>query len=460
MSLGKKNRLGNESVQVAYYRPFQGHIQNPGMGIISMAISDHMVTGYSADERALNDKKKPFKLTREMMKDVTELSYIDNIYIRVGWNDVQKRAGRLDLSEEFKIALDAACEAGKSWGFRIMQASPSNPREHLIPEFLENKLELCPYVDGAFYGPTPKKLPVYSDDYLKYWSEMLELLGEQFDSDPLLEYADISGYGLWGEGHHGCSNSQTGEVKDLILHSAERAEEVLKNLISSHRKAFVNTPAVLNLVWSNYEAGLRAIKDGCWVRRDSYYKWFQACEAQAGLCRRPDTAMIFETVMPGISEMALDTPDAMCDYGAAYGIIGFNTQDTMYAHRIYPQLSEGFKKRVGYRLRPSIIWKVKNQNGSWDLVMGMVNDGCANPPGDVTFYAACSKCGCITSVTINGGEFSRQMCMVKLPLCAEACGEVKLTMAICIGTKLRPARFAADVKKNIAPSELLINLDH
>ncbi len=70
--------------QIAYFKPYQGHIHNPGMGIISMAISDHMVTGYTPQERAENDRKRPFRLTEKMLEEVTALPYIDNLYIRVG----------------------------------------------------------------------------------------------------------------------------------------------------------------------------------------------------------------------------------------------------------------------------------------------------------------------------------------------------------------------------------------
>ena len=85
------------------------------------------------------------------------------------------------------------------------------------------------------------------------------------------------------------------------MDSRERTEEIVANLIQSHQKAFPATPMVLNLVLSEYRAAQQAIQEGCWVRRDSYHHWFQADQAQYGLMKRPDAAMIFETVMPGIS---------------------------------------------------------------------------------------------------------------------------------------------------------------
>lgn len=454
--------------QIAYFKPYQGHIHNPGMGIISMAISDHMVTGYTPQERAENDRKRPFRLTEKMLEEVTALPYIDNLYIRVGWNDVQKEKGRLSLLSEFEMAVEAAQRAGISWGFRIMQASPSNPREHLLPDFLADRLPMYPYYDGEVYGPSPRKLPLYTEEYLKYWEEMLMLLGEKYDGMPSLEYEDVSGFGLWGEGHHGCRPTPDGPVVDLELGSRERMEEVVRRLIDSHQRAFPLTPMVLNLVLSEYRAGAQAIQNGCWVRRDSYYRWFQADQAWYGLQKRADAAMIFETVMPGIGtedhedpafrHSFMETPDRMCDYGAAYGIVGFNIPDTLYADHMMPQLFEPFCRRLGYRLRPSIIWKQRKADGSGSLVLGMVNDGCANPPGNLYFQAESG--GKTSGVQVNGGNLGERMCLVEMPFPEDCTNEVRLRLFLETGKKRRPVRFAADVREAEAPLVLTVRLEH
>ncbi|MDO4294214.1 MAG: hypothetical protein Q4C65_13445 [Eubacteriales bacterium] len=464
--LGLLDRCRSE--QVAYFAPRQGHIHNPGMGIISMAISDHMVTGYTPQAREEQDRKKPFVLTRKMLEDVTALPYIDNLYLRVGWNDVQQERGKLSLLPEFEMAVEAAREAGISWGFRIMQASPSNPREHLLPDFLADKLPVYPYYDGAFYGPQPRKLPLYTEEYLKYWGEMLQLLAEKYDADPALEYADLSGFGLWGEGHHGCHTTPGGPVVDLELDPPARTQEVVARLIESHENAFTKTPMVLNLVMSGYEASKDAIRRGCWVRRDSYHKWFQADHALNGLERDPEAAMIFETVMPGIYMHDdedpnfrygyMEIPDRMCDYGASYGIVGFNIPDTLYADHLMPGLFDAFKNRLGYRLRPSIVWKLTKPDGRESLVLGMVNDGTVTPPGQLCFTA---KSGGQTSrVWVGGGEFGGKMRLVELPLPEGHDKSVVLELSLKIREKLRPVRFAVRTGEQEAPFELTVRLCH
>lgn len=457
-----KNNLQNrfqdrDSVQIAYFKAYKGHIHNPGMGIISMAISDHMVTGYSKEDREKADREKPFELTREMIQQVTALPYIDNIYIRVGWSDVQKEKGKLTISPAFEMAVEEAKKAGKSWGFRIMQCSPSNPTQHLLPDFLVGQLPMVPMYDDGTYGPRPKMMPTYTDEYLKYWGEMLMLLGERFDSDQNLEYVDVSGFGLWGEGH--------GPKTDPL----ERTEYILESLFNSHEKAFPTTPMVLNLHHAEfYESGKKRIQNGSWVRRDCYYGWFQAYHAEDGLKRRSDAAMIFETIMPGLTmeddadpsyrHSFLDTADSMCDYGANYATVGFNPLDTLYADHIVPQLFDPFKERLGYRLRPSIVWKIINPDNSWSLVLGMINDGSANPPGEVTFYAESNERQ--TFVSVNGGEFGKKMCLVEMPLPKGHADKIKLRMTLKMGQKVHNVRFAADVRTTEAPFELWVDLRH
>ncbi len=457
MEKRQENQFRNgKATQIAYFKAYTDHIHNPGMGIISMAVSDHMVQGYTESERAEADRKPPFQLTRDMLQEVTAIPYIDNIYIRVGWKDVQQEKGKITLSPAFEMAMEEAKKAGKSWGFRVMQCSPSNPDKHLIPKFLEDKLPMVEMYDDGTYGPKPKLMPACTDEYLKYWEEMLYLLGEKLDKDASLEYADVSGFGYWGEGH------------SSELSSREEENAFIGKLLDCHDRAFVKTPMVMNLHLSEfYTAGQKYLEKGSWVRRDSYYGWFNPAQAQDGRNRRKDAAMIFETIMPGLitkddkdpsfRHHFLDTADSMCDYGANYATVGFNPMDTLYAAHMVPQVYTPFSKRLGYRLRPSIVWKyVEGEETS--LVLGMVNDGCANPPGEVTFVAESN--GKMTEQTVNGGKFGEGMIFVKLPLAKDHNNQVKLKLKLKMKGKEFPVRFAADTGIGEAPLELYLNLDH
>ena len=90
---------------------------------------------------------------------------------------------------------------------------------------------------GRFTGRLRESFHLYGG-ISEILEEMLMLLGEKYDGMPSLEYADVSGFGLWGEGHHGCRPTPDGPVVDLELGSRERMEEVVRRLIDSHQRAF------------------------------------------------------------------------------------------------------------------------------------------------------------------------------------------------------------------------------
>lgn len=453
-----------EFQQIAFFDPYEGHIRNPGMGIVCMALSDHMVTGYTKEERQKNDLEPPFTWTSAMLEEACQSGLVDNVYIRIGWQDVQQEQGRLDLKEEFIQALSIIRKYQLSWGLRIMSSSPSNPEEHLLPEFVRRQVPMIPIIAKDFYGPQPKFIPSYTEAYLCLWNELTILLAKEFDDDPLLEYVDISGYGLWGEGHHGVPFSDPAQNPDLL--PFDERNQIVSRIVQQYRQSFKKTPLVANLVWVQFSAIQQAVAEGIWVRRDAYYQWLQPNEAALGLMRDGGAAMIYETVMPGIliedsddphfRRNFLNEPDKMCDYGANYGVIGFNPRDFTFAAHVYPQLFTAFKERLGYRLRPSIIWKkVKDDHSS--LILGIVNDGTTAPPGEVTFCVLTKNDQ--SKMTISGDRFFGKMQLIELPLPNDAEREVTLTASLDYGKGPKEISFAVAGKEQ-APQELTLLLSH
>lgn len=443
--------------QVAFFpRKYHGHISNPGMGIISMAISDHMVTGYTPADRSRKDMEPNFTLTKDMLRKVLRLPFIDNIYIRAAWKDVQKEPGRLCLSPSVEMAIKETVKAGKSLGLRVMSCSPSNPDQHLVPESIADKMRFLPmaYPD-LYYGPSPKLMPDYTENYMKYWDELLHLLGERLDTLPNLQYVDLSGFGLWGEGHHG---------SDDHLYTEDSHGEILQRLINSHQNAFRNTPMVVNLhMIEKWKAGQRALAEGCWVRRDSYYDYFKAHQAIDGLNRHPDAGMIFETIIPGcgapdkgaaFSPSNLNCAYGMCDYGAHFATVGFNCLDTLYAAEHESELFTVFSENIGYRLRPSIIWQTMDDKKQ--LILGIVNDGAAAPPGKICIEAESN--GHRSSTEADGGRFGQRMQVIALPLPDGHDRQITLKLWLTLGQKTYPVRIAADIGSREAPYELKIYL--
>ena len=461
------------SKQVAYFPRSRAYIHNPGMGIVSMLYSDHMVDMHIPELNGLGGAAfdRAHQVSRHIptydeMLAAANYEYTDNCYLRVGWRDLQQSSGRLDLSDDVKRALDAVKTSGKSWSLRVMQCSPTNPEPSLLPDFLS--WLPCAEVDGENSSEGKKLLPLYTEDYFKYWSEFCSLLGEKFDSDESLAYVDLSGYGFWGEGHHGSKRLSANDDEKLFDPIA--GNERVERLISIHEQSFRLTPMVLNAHHCEYEAGRDALERGAWVRRDSYFLWFKPQEAECGLCRKPSAGVVAETIIPLDSpprrtpdsgnafRSFLDLPGLKCDWGCHYGVVGFNPADTLFAAKSYPELFADFAERIGYRVRPSIVWLTGDDSQRW-LTLGMVNDGCVGIPGELTLTAECMG---VYTHTVVSDDDNYNMCghmtLIDLPLPDNASGKVKLSAELRMRGKRAPVRFATDCADGVVPYVLTIDV--
>lgn len=178
--------------------------------------------------------------------------------------------------------------------------------------------------------------------------------------------------------------------------------------------------------------------------------------------------MIFETIMPGIGnydswdpafiQSDINTTNGMCDFGTHYATVGFNSLDTLYAAQNKPELFQTFSERIGYRLRPSIVWKTREDQVECSLILGMVNDGAVTPPGIVTFYAGSQ--GDEVSAEISGSHLSNKMYLVELPISKLRGNQIEIRMELTLGMKKYPIRFSTDIGQKEAPYVLQVNLEH
>ena len=415
-------RADESAIHLAYFDPAEGHVPNPGMGVNGYVFTDHMHVGYTEDEWNRTQGLPPQTLERATFDRMMELPYVDNLYLRFEWRDVQKKRGKLELPDAWKWVLEAAEKYGKRWSFRIMNSSPHSMSENGLPEFLQGKLKMIPYWHADNVpGPRPKFFPEYNTEYLNWWGEFVAILGTEFDKHPLLEYVDVSGYGFWGEMHHFARYTADGPVTNYQPGSPDQVEAIVERLIHDHLEAFPKTPAVLGLHTADYKAGLRAFEQGlCWPRRDSFMTNFSTSETLLAQGIKPGSAMLWETIIPGVhspsdlqnhSKEVLPLPQRYFDIAANYVAVGFNPWDTIWAHQHCLDTYEVLEQKIGYRLRPSIVWRRKAGNGKDELVLGMRNDGCSNPPGQITIKARFS----------GGGESS-----IKLPIGDPVPGAMKI----------------------------------
>ena len=381
------------AIHLDYFDPAVGKVPNPGMGVQGYVYSDHMRFGYTWAEIQPSVPHEMTPLDRKSLECMAASPHCDNLYYRCEWRDIQQEKGKLSLPKEFEWMLEACEKYNKTWSFRIMSSSVTSVYKDSVPEFIKDHVKMIPYWRTIGVQEWyPKYFPEYSSEFLQYWNELNCLLGERFDKDPRLEFADVSGYGFWGEAHH--YSLQRPDQKEEINWEPDNVEEVTEFLMESHLKAFPTTPACMNLHYTEYGFADRVLEqNGVWLRRDSFqahmnteeYRWIHR-GAKKG-------AMIWEPIRAHIPRTAplLFTSSQMVqhclDYGANYFGVAFTPWDFVMSTHNYQDLMDQMDAQVGYRLRPAMAWRRENADRTQDLVLQLLNDGCGAIPGALRLKA-------------------------------------------------------------------------
>ncbi len=429
---------------LGYFDPAEGAVPNPGLGVSGYVVSDHMHVGYTEDEWQRTEKDPPRPLDRASFDKMMGLPHLDNLYIRVEWRDVQKERGKLHLPESWKWMLDAVEETGKSWGFRIMPFSPHSIYPNGLPAFLQGRFEMKPYWRSQFSGG-PKYFAHYTKDYLDYWQEFLFLLGEAFDNHPKLEFVDVSGFGFWGEFHHW--GRFEGPESAFGNYEPDNSAEVVDRLIRDHLQAFPKTPAALGVHAGEYPTGLEVFKQGlCWGRRDSFMTNYSPGEAMVSQGLTPGSGMVWETIIPGVGcpvdgavvePGQYPLPQRFFDIQAHYAAVGFNPWDMIWAHEHCLKTLEVLEQNLGYRIRPSVIWKHRVGADGQEIVLGLRNDGCSQVPGVLTLTAEFSN-GQVVRLELPPGEpVPGRLYHARIPCEKAALGGFKGTVTFTLCLRMR-----------------------
>jgi hypothetical protein len=128
--------------------PSKDIVSNYGMGL----------TVYASDDTGLLHVSG--QTTEQTLEDLIKLPFAQKIYIRPNWRDIQKKPGRLDFPECWKITFDLARRYDKRIGFRVMLENPDFP-DPGMPDFLLDKV---PYVKlkGERQSGAPLRSPCVS----------------------------------------------------------------------------------------------------------------------------------------------------------------------------------------------------------------------------------------------------------------------------------------------------------
>jgi hypothetical protein len=371
-------------------------VRNYGLGL----------TGYTWEENGPSLAARAGKETLEQhVEKLASLPFLDLLYIRCDWRDVQKAPGKLDLHPIWKLTFEAAKAYNLRVGFRIQLSSPNiQPANLSIPDFVKEKAP--PVKVGALPpGSSHSRggIEFYEPDYRhpefqKAFRELNELLAAEYDGNPLLEFLDLMMYGWWGEGH---TLELPKPFPDYVT-----AEKTFVEMTRFQLETWKKTPLMVNTQPDNNKVGNSevldmAVRAGCWLRSDSIIgdEPIQIEE----LSNRPPWLAVFmedgrnrhhlideqqstrsarDRVDPRYREKAALH---VLDLGGNYWALWTEADNLRRYYERFPRSFDLLRQRMGYRVRPSWIWQRKRYD-TVEVIVAVANDGVAGVPGVLRMY--------------------------------------------------------------------------
>jgi TAT (twin-arginine translocation) pathway signal sequence len=326
-----------------------------------------------------------------------EIPMGQQLYVRPTWRELQKRRGRLDPDEYWKVVFAVAKERGKRVGFRVMMSDP-DVADPALPDFVLDKVPMVK-LEGEWKGSDTaaaryKKVhqePRYDHPFFQEaFRELVGLLSAELDGSPLVEYVDTFMYGFWGEGH-------TWPFRNNPFPDYPTAERTFVSMFETQIEHWKRTPLVTNTQpdfsrVGNSELVDRTIRSHNWLRTDTIFIENEQIEAISN--RPPWVAAVLEVGMSDGSPESLKVDEGVTltdnviahvmDVGANYWSLWNwhreRAENVMGYYRRYPEMIDAIARRVGYRVRPSFVWHYDG-GGRNGLVIGFANDGIAGVPG-------------------------------------------------------------------------------
>src|SRR5260370_1264162 len=119
---------------VLFTTPSEKPVRNPGLGLV----------GYAWEEGGPSLAARAGRETLERhVEQIANLPFVDVLYIRCDWRNVQRRPGRLDFDPVWALTLDAAKLHGLRVAFRVQLSNQEfQPQEIALPKFLRSRIPL------------------------------------------------------------------------------------------------------------------------------------------------------------------------------------------------------------------------------------------------------------------------------------------------------------------------------
>lgn len=367
---------------IAATTPSDQHIRNWGLGLV----------GYTWEESGPSLAARAGRETLEQhVAKISSLPFVDVLYIRCDWRDVQSQPGRLNLHPIWKLTFDAAKQRGLRVGFRVQLSNPEiQPAKIALPDFLHDRAPLAKIGKLERNGQHFDAIePRYDHpEFQKAFRDLNELMAAEFDANPLVEWMDLMQYGFWGESH-------TSDLPNPFP-DYRTAERTFVNMTKLQIETWKRTPLAANTQPDISNVGNRevvdmAVRAGCWLRSDSILVE-EPVQIEELSNRPPWLATVIEDGYNRDYDVNTISVDAagvnlrencmlhVLDIGANYWALWTEADNLAHYNDRYPNGFRAMHRRLGYRVRPSWIWQRKRY-GTAELIIGFANDGVAGVPG-------------------------------------------------------------------------------
>src|SRR5882757_2145336 len=366
---------------VLFTTPSEKPLRNPGLGLV----------GYTWEESGPSLAARAGRETLEQhVEKMASLPFVDVLYIRCDWRNVQSRPGHLDLDPVWALTLDAAKRKGLRVAFRIQLSNYSfQPEQVALPPFLRDRIPMVNIGRIPGKGDAQFREPRYDHpEFQKAFAELNELLAAQFEGNPLIEWMDIMQYGFWGEGH---TSNYPNPFPDYVT-----AHRTSVSMTARQLDTWKKTPVAVNTQPDISNVGNRtvidmAIRAGAWLRSDSIIveepiqiesltnrpPWL-ATIIEDGYLREYNTSKIKEDAA-GINVLENFMLHAL-DVKANYWGLWTEADNLAHYNEKYPRGFERLRTNMGYRLRPAWVWQRKRY-GTAELIVCVSNRGVAGVTG-------------------------------------------------------------------------------
>ncbi|MGA2919761.1 MAG: hypothetical protein ABSE28_01555 [Candidatus Sulfotelmatobacter sp.] len=371
--------------------PSEEVVPNYGKGLITYITADMGTDEIKSDNIS------------QAIEDLVRFPLGQQLYIRPTWREIQPRPGRLDMAEYLKLVFNLAKKNNKRIGMRIQMSAPDYTHEPALPDFV---LEKVPKVDLVLSdsdkesqaaaqrylrNPHARYQPRFDDPFFQQaFKELVGLLAAEFNGSPAIEFIDTFMYGFWGEGH-------TWPFANNPFLDYQTAERTWIKMLEVQLEHFTKTPLLTNTQpdysrVGNSEVLDRTVRSNNWIRSDTIFIENEQIEALSN--RPPWIGAVLEQPLPGTppdaramqegispaDNMIAHVIDVGANYWCLWNFHQINPKTLASYYDASPTWFDRINLRIGYRVRPSMIWSYEDA-GYLGLIVGFVNDGIAGVPG-------------------------------------------------------------------------------